>query len=58
MFKVFLAGIGAACVTVIVTFALHLLNEPSDAAVALGYFILVALIAAGVGLVQTYRRRS
>ena len=58
MWKVLSVGIGAACAITIITFALHLLNRASDAAVASGYLILLGLIAVAVGLIQNYRRRN
>ena len=56
MWKVFVAGIVLALVAVVLTFALHLLNRPSDAAVAAGYLILLVLVSLAVGAVQRYRR--
>jgi hypothetical protein len=56
MWKVFVAGIFLACVLTIATFALHLLNQSSDVAVAFGYLILLAIFAAAVGLIQRFRR--
>jgi hypothetical protein len=56
MWKVFGAGVVLAFVMVIATLALHLLNQPSDVAVAFGYLILLAILAAAVGVIQRYRR--
>lgn len=57
MWKVLAAGIVVMCSVMVANFAVHLLNRPSDGAVAIGYLILLALVAAGVGLFQLYRRR-
>jgi len=56
MRKVFIAGLGLAIVSVVITFALHLLNQPSDAAVAGGYLILLILVSLAVGAVPRLRR--
>jgi hypothetical protein len=56
MQKVFVAGVGLAIVSVVITFALHLLNEPSDAAAAGGYLILLSLVSLAVGAIPRLRR--
>jgi len=43
------AGVMLAAVMVVLTFALHLLNQPRDTAVAAGYFIVLALVTLAVG---------
>ncbi len=58
MRKVFLAGAALACVFVVVDRAIVLLNEPSDLAVAGGYFVLLALVSIAVGVFSRLRRRS
>ena len=40
MWKIFLAGIAVALLVVLAGMALHLLNQPSDLAVAGGYVML------------------
>ena len=50
MRKVFLAGATLAVVFVVVDRAIVLLNQPDDLAVGTGYFILLALVSAAVGL--------
>jgi len=49
MRKVLFAGAAAVVVYQLVNRAISLLNTPSDMAVAAGYFLLVALVALGVG---------
>ncbi len=56
MWKLFAAGIVLAIAVSIANFALHLLNQPSDASVAGGYVILLALVSAAAGLLM--RRRN
>ena len=56
MQKVFVAGMGLAIGSVVITFALHLLNQPSDVAVASGYLILLSLVTLAVGAVPRLRR--
>jgi len=58
MRKVFLAGATLAVVYVVVDRAIVLLNEPDDLAVAAGYFILLAVVSALVGIWSWIRRRS
>lgn len=58
MRKVFLAGAALAFVFVAVNRAIVLLNEPSDLAVAAGYFVLLALVSGAVGVWSRLRRRS
>ncbi len=50
-------GIGLAVGVWAVTYALHLLNRPSDAAVAAGYLILLVVVAGAVEVVRRLRRR-
>ena len=49
MRNVFLAGTGVAVVYIVVNRAIVLLNQPSDLAVAGGYFLMLTLLAALVG---------
>jgi len=58
MRKVFLAGATLAVVYVVVDRAIVLLNEPDDLAVGAGYFMLLALVSAAVGVGSWIRRRS
>jgi hypothetical protein len=58
MRNVFFAGAAAAVVFVVVNRAISLLNEPSDLAVTAGYFLLLALVALGAGVVSRLWRRS
>jgi hypothetical protein len=58
MRKVFLAGATLAAVFVVVDRAMVLLNKPDDLAVAAGYFMLLALVSAAVGVGLWLRRRS
>ncbi len=53
---VFGAGILLAIVFCLITAALHLLNQPSDAAVAAGYLILLLLVSLAAGAVRLRRR--
>ena len=46
MRTVFLAGIAAAVVWLVASYAIKLLNQPSDWSVAAGYFLLLGLVAA------------
>jgi hypothetical protein len=57
MRKVLFAGAAAALVFVVVNRAITLLNQPSDLAVAAGYFLLLALVALAVGIVPRIWRR-
>lgn len=54
---VFGAGILLAVVFCLITAALHLLNQPSDAAVVAGYLVLLLLVSLVAGAVG-HRRRS
>jgi hypothetical protein len=56
MRKVFIAGVGLAIGSIVITFALHLMNQPSDAAVAAGYLILLTLVSLAVGAIPRLRR--
>jgi hypothetical protein len=47
MRKVFFAGAAVAGVFVVANRAIVLLNEPSNLAVAAGYFLLIAMVAVG-----------
>jgi hypothetical protein len=58
MRSVLIAGAAAAVVCVAVNRALALLNQPSDLAVAGGYFLLVAVAAAIAGAAARLGRRS
>lgn len=51
MWRLFAAGMVIAVAVVIVDFAVHLLNRPSDFDVAAGYLILLALFSAGASLI-------
>jgi len=55
MKKVLTAGIGLAVIACASTYALHLLNRPSDAAVAGGYLILLVIFAGAVEAIRRYR---
>jgi hypothetical protein len=57
MRTVFLAGAALAIVFVVANRAIALLNQPSDLAVASGYFVLVALFAALAGTASWLWRR-
>ncbi len=57
MRNVFLAGAALAIVVVVANRAIALLNQPSDLAVAGGYFLLLVLVAALAGLAQWLWRR-
>jgi hypothetical protein len=57
MRNVFIAGAALAIVFVVANFVLALLNKPNDLAVAAGYFVLVALVAAIAGLAPRLWRR-
>lgn len=50
------SAVGLAFALVFFNHALHLLNEPSDAAVWLGYFMLIALGAGLIGIAGYVRR--
>ncbi len=56
MWRVFVFGIVLALAVVAANYALHLLNRPSDTAVAAGYLILLALVSLAVGFIA--RRRG
>ena len=58
MKKVFAIGIGAAAGFCALTFALHLLNRPSDISVFGGYVIVLALLGSALELIRRYRRRK
>jgi hypothetical protein len=58
MRNVVYAGAAAAVVFVTANFAIRLLNEPSDLGVAAGYFLLLGLVAAAVGVVARMWRRQ
>ena len=49
MWIVFRLGLGLAAVVLVVSLALHLLNEPSDLSVAGGYLILLSLVSLAAG---------
>lgn len=55
MWRVFATGIALAVGIVAADFALHLLNRPSDTAVAVGYLILLALVSVAVELFRRLR---
>jgi hypothetical protein len=57
MRTVFLAGAAAAVAFVVVNRALVLLNEPNDLAVAVGYFLMLAVISVASGIVVRLWRR-
>jgi hypothetical protein len=57
MRNVFLAGAALAIVVVVANRAIALLNQPSDLAVAGGYFLLLVLVSALAGLAQWLWRR-
>jgi hypothetical protein len=54
--SVFGAGVIAALAMLAITAALHLLNQPSDFSVAVGYLMLLSIVSLAVGAVQHYRR--
>ena len=58
MRTVLFAGGAMAIVFVVANFAIHLLDQPSDVAVACGYALFVALAAAGVGCILWLLRRQ
>jgi MYXO-CTERM domain-containing protein len=58
MWKLFAAGIALALAVMIANYAVHLLNRSSDAAVATGYVILLALFSLGGGFVARRRRQG
>jgi hypothetical protein len=57
MRNVFLAGATLAIVFVVANRAIALLNQPSDLAVAGGYFLVLVLVSALAGLAQWLWRR-
>jgi hypothetical protein len=57
MRNVFLAGAGLAIVFVVANRAIALLNQPSDLAVAGGYFLFLVLVSALAGLARWVWRR-
>jgi len=50
------AGILLAILYCLITAALHLLNQPSDSAVAGGYLILLLLVSLAAGAIGLRRR--
>lgn len=58
MRTVLLAGTAAAVVWLVAGYAIKLLNQPSDRSVAAGYFLLVGLVAAAVGVGSRLTKRS
>jgi len=52
MRKVFFAGTAMAVVFLLANLAIKLLDQPSDLSVAAGYFLLLGLVSAGVGVVS------
>ena len=57
MRKVFFAGATASVVVAVMSGAIGLLNEPSDVAVAGGYFVLLAMVSVASGLAAHFWRR-
>jgi hypothetical protein len=57
MRRVFFAGVAASAVVAVMSFAIGLLNQPSDLAVAEGYFVLLALVSAASGVAANIWRR-
>jgi hypothetical protein len=57
MRSIFFAGAAAAVLFAAVDRALELLNQPSDLAVAAGYFLLLAIVSVLAGLAQRIGRR-
>jgi hypothetical protein len=57
MRSVFLAGTGVAVAYIVVNRAIVLLNQPSDLAVAGGYFLMLTLLAALLGAASWLWRR-
>jgi hypothetical protein len=53
--KVLIVGVALAIAVYLVTFALHLLNQASDTAVAGGYLILLLLFAGAAEGVRRFR---
>ena len=53
--RVLIVGVALAVAVYLVTFALHLLNQASDTAVAVGYLILLLLFAAAAEGVRRFR---
>jgi hypothetical protein len=58
MWKLFAVGIALALAATIADFAVHLLNRPSDVAIAGGYVILLALFSLSAGAIARWRRRG
>lgn len=56
MRRIFVAGVALAAGSVVISSALHLLNQPSDAAVAFGYLILLMIVSLAVGVVPRLLR--
>jgi hypothetical protein len=54
--RILIGGIALGVALYLITFALHLLNRPSDLAVAGGYLLLVLLFAGAVGAVRRVKR--
>jgi hypothetical protein len=57
MRNVFLAGAALAIVCLVANRAIALLNQPSDLAVAGGYFLFVVLVSALAGVASWLWRR-
>ena len=55
MGRIFVFGIVLALAVMIADYALHLLNRPSDSAVAAGYLILLALVSLAAGFIARLR---
>jgi hypothetical protein len=53
--KVLIGGVALAVSVYLITFALHLLNQASDVAVAGGYLILLLLFAGAAEGVRRFR---
>jgi hypothetical protein len=57
MRRVFFAGVAASAAVAVMSFAIDLLNQPSDFAVAEGCFVLLALVSAASGVTAHIWRR-
>ena len=57
MRNLFFAGLGLACVSVVLNFAIKLLNRADDWSVWAGYFLLLALVSALSGVLYRLWRR-
>ena len=56
--KILIGGVALAVTVYLLTFALHLLNQPRDLSVVAGYMILLLMLAACVGLFSRHRKNK